>query len=778
MKQQGEVRAVPAVYEAAPDQGLTAAQAAERANAGCRNLPVAPPSKTVGKIILSNVFTYFNMLFTLLALCVAAVRSWLDLTFMGVILVNTLIGIVQELRSKRVLDRLNILTAPKAKVVREGRTQTVATDALVRDDIVCFAAGDQIPADAVVVAGTLQVNEALVTGEADEIDKQPGDALLSGSFAVSGEARARLTAVGADSFAAKLTLEARQGKKPRQSEMMRSLTRLVKIIGIIVIPFGVVLFCKETIGLGRDVQTAVTSTVAAVIGMIPEGLYLLTSLALMAGILRLARKKTLLHDMASIETLARVDVLCVDKTGTITENKMTVEDLALLREQEYDEPAVREVLRDYVFAMSGDNETMAALKRRFSGRPTRKAVSTLPFSSTKKYGGVDFGGGDCWLLGAPEVLLKLGYADYQEKVEYWAEKGCRVLLLARYAGTPDDDLSGRVTAVALVLLSNKIRVEAADTFAYFASQGVAVKVISGDSPVTVSEVARRAGIPGAEKYVDARTLTDEPALKAAAGQYTVFGRVTPEQKRSLVLALKAADCGVALASGSDVACRTANIVLLNSDFSNMPGVVQEGRRVINNIERSASLYLVKNIFSFCLALITLCFALPYPFGPAGLSIVNALAIGIPSFVLAMEPNHSLVTGRFLPNVLYRALPAALTDLVLILGVLLFYQTLGLSEEGLKTVATAVMGVVGFYMVDRVSRPYTGLRRAMLVVIVAAFAVAFLFFKEYFTLDPIGKADWLVLIVFALLAKPAMNFFGGWLDRLRSWLRAKQEDLDL
>jgi len=757
-----------------------------RTDAGLRNDPVEAPSKTVGQIVASNVLTYFNLLFLLLGACIAAVHSWLDLTFLGVIVFNTLIGIVQELRSKRTLDRLHILTAPKARAVRGGLVRELPTAELVRDDVVLFTAGDQITADGTLVSGSLRVNEALITGEADEIAKAPGDELLSGSFVVGGEGRARLTAVGEDSFAAKLTLEAKASRKPRQSEMMRSLSRLVKVIGFIVVPFGAVLFCKEVIWLHRDVTTAVTGTVAAVIGMIPEGLYLLTSLALIAGILRLVRKKTLLHDMAAIETLARVDVLCVDKTGTVTENKMTVEDLCLLHEDSFPEGEVRQVLADYVYAMNGDNETLLALRRRFSGSPRHKASRTLPFSSERKFGGADLGEGGVWLLGAPDVLLKLDYADYQAQVESWAEKGCRVLLLAKLEGSLSETPSGRLRPAALVLLSNKIRREAPETFRYFASQGVTVKVISGDNPITVSQVALRAGIPDADKYVDAQTLTNDAAIQAAAGQYAVFGRVKPEQKRKLVqalkaaghtvamtgdgvndvLALKTADCGIAMASGSDAACQAANIVLLNSDFSNMPSVVDEGRRVINNIGRSASLYLTKNIFFFGLSLITLLVALPAPFSPAGLSIVNALTIGIPSFILAMEPNKARVEGRFLPRVLYKALPAALTDLFLVLGMLWFYGVMEIPQDSIRTVATGIMGVVGLLMVDRTSRPYTPIRRALIVGISVAFAIAFLFFKQWFSLPPAGKQGWAVLIVFALLAKPLMDLLSRGLDALR------------
>ncbi len=786
------------VLETDPARGLTEEEARLRREAGLQNTAVEAPSKTVGRIILSNVFTYFNLLFLLLAACVAAVGSWRDLLFLGVVVVNTLIGIVQELRSKRTLDKLRILTAPRARVVRAGQAVTLPTEELVRDDIVILSAGDQVSADGVVITGEIRVNEALVTGEADEVVKAAGDNLLSGSFAVGGECRARLTAVGPESFAAKLTLEAGKASKPRQSEMMRSLSRLVKIIGFIVVPFGIILYCKDVILLQRDVVSAVTGTVATVIGMIPEGLYLLTSLALIAGILRLVKKKTLLHDMASIETLARVDVLCVDKTGTITENKMTVEDLALLHPDAFPEAAVRQVLADYIYAMSGDNETLLAMRRKFAGSPRHKAVGLLPFSSERKFGGADLGEEGVWLLGAPDVLLQLGYADYRDAVEAWAEKGCRVLLLARQDGPLSEKPAGRLYPAALVLLSNKLRREAADTFRYFAEQGVAVKVISGDNPVTVAEVARRAGIPGTEKYVDAQTLTNDAAIQAAAGQYTVFGRVKPEQKRKLVLAMKAAghtvamtgdgvndvlalksaDCGIAMASGSDAACQAANIVLLNSDFSNMPHVVDEGRRVINNIGRSAALYLTKNIFFFALALITLLVTMPSPFNPAGLSIVNGLTIGIPSFVLAMEPNRERLSGRFLPKVIYRAFPAAMTDLVLVLGMLFFYEAVGLAGDAVRSVATGLMGVVGILMVDRCSRPYTTIRKILMIFISVAFVAAFLFFKPWVNLPPMAKGDWAILIVFALLAKPVMDLWSRGLDALRHKVEKVRGEWDI
>ena len=766
-------RDIPVVHPA-PEQGLTSAQVRERTDAGWTNAPVDPPGKTVKQIVLSNIFTYFNMLFFLLALCVIAVQQWLNLTFMGVIIVNTAIGIVQELRSKKTLDKLSILASPKAVAVRDGRHVTVDTAQLVRDDIVVFAAGNQIYADAVVAQDSCYVNEALITGESDEIKKNPGDKLLSGSFVVSGMCRAQLTDVGADSYVSRLTQEAKRAKKPQQSEMMRSLQNLVKWIGILVIPLGVVMFIKEYVWLGRAVPIAVTSTVGSIIGMIPEGLYLLTSLALVAGVVRLAQRKTLVHELGCIETLARVDTLCVDKTGTVTENKMIVEDVCPLCDDRFTLEDIRMIMADYVYAMQADNDTMAALRRYFTGEKTQDATATLPFSSAKKYGGVSFHTEETYLLGAPDVLLAGRENPYQEQIEGYSAKGCRVLLLGMYDGAlTDETLSAGFLPIALILLSNKIRAEAPETFGYFASQGVAVKVISGDNARTVSEVAKRAGIENADQFVDARTLTSEEAIREAAGRYTVFGRVTPAQKRSLVqalkadghtvamtgdgvndvLALKEADCSIAMASGSDVACQVSHIVLLDSNFASMPSVVAEGRRVINNIERSASLYLVKNIFTFVLSLITLFFTLPYPYTPAQLSLVNALTIGIPSFVLAMEPNENRISGKFMRNVIFRALPAALTDLVLVVGVMLFY--LAFREEMLSTICTGIMGVVGLLMVYQTSQPFNKLRKAMMIGLTAVFALCYFFLPNLFTLSALDNPSLLILVVLGLLAFSVM-----------------------
>ena len=780
-------RPVP-VLETNPETGLSSAQAQDRMDAGWGNLPIDPPGKTVGQIIKSNIFTYFNMLFFVLAAFVLVFGTWQNAMFLGVVFANIAIGIVQELRSKRTLDKLTLLTAPHGFVIRDGRQRKIPTSEMVRDDIVVFSAGSQIYADAVVVSGECSANEALITGEADEIKKTPGSELLSGSFVVSGECRARLTQVGADSYANRLTLEAKEAKPPQQSEMMRSLTRLVQVIGIAIIPLGVLMAVKEIVWLGRSVSDGVVATVASLIGMIPEGLYLLTSMALAAGVVRLAQKKTLVHDMGCIETLARVDVLCVDKTGTVTENKMTVEDVVPLCPDRFEEGDIRLIMADYVGAMRADNDTMAALRRYFTGEVKQPAVKAVPFTSAKKFGGVSFHEDETYLLGAPDVLLGERYGKYAAQIDAYSAKGCRVLLLALYDGQPDDEtLDADMLPISLILLSNKIRAEAPDTFKYFAEQGVAIKVISGDNAMAVSEVAKRAGIKGAESYVDARTLETDEDIAAAVEKYTVFGRVTPDQKRRFVralkaaghtvamtgdgvndvLALKEADCSIAMASGSDAASQVSHIVLLESNFAAMPSVVAEGRRVINNIERSAALFLVKNIFSFSLAVISLIFTLPYPVTSAQMSLVSALTIGAPGFVLAMEPNTARIKGKFLPNVIYRALPGGLTDLILVLGVILFCMVFQVGENMMSTVCAIILNIVGLMVVHYTCKPYNLLRKAMMTGLTVAFVFCVLLLPQLFTLTSLDLPGAMILVVFALLSAPALMVIRRAQDKLKS-----------
>lgn len=643
-------------YEPEYKKGLTSQQVQEHRLHGWVNRSVEPPSKTTKEIIHENIFTYFNLIFAILAVLLILVGSFRDLTFLPVIIANTLIGIVQEIRAKQVLDKLTMLNAPHATVVRDGKKSVIDAEELVLDDIVIFKAGNQVCADAVVSAGEVQVNESLLTGEADEITKRRGDKLMSGSFIVSGQCHARLDRVGEDSYISKLTLQAKQMQSGEQSEMIRSLDKLVKCVGVAIIPIGLVLFAQAFFFQHDGFRESVTSMIAAVIGMIPEGLYLLASVALAVSSIRLAQKKVLLHDMKCIETLARVDVLCVDKTGTITENTMKVMDV--IETDEYDSDTMdplRTLLSDFSAAMTKDNITMVAMKEYFTNASGKKAVSKTGFSSATKYSSVTFEDG-AYVLGAPEFVLKEKYGDYAEEITEHASTGARVLVF----GTYDDEVDGKpldhgITPLGFVLLANPIREAAKETFQYFEEQGVEVKVISGDNPVTVSKVAKQAGIKNADKYVDASELKDEGALRKAVLKNAVFGRVTPDQKRKFVqilkdaghtvamtgdgvndvLALKDADCSIAMASGSDAAAQASQLVLLESDFSCMPQVVLEGRRVVNNIQRSASLFLVKNIFSFLLSLISVVFMFTYPLEPSQISLISMFTIGVPAFFLRL-----------------------------------------------------------------------------------------------------------------------------------------------
>ena len=639
----------------------------------------------------------------MIAVLLAIVGAWSDMLFLPIIVANTCIGIIQEVHSKKVLDKLSILNAPHAVVIRDGKRQEIPADQLVLDDIVEFSAGSQIPADAKVVSGELQVNESLITGESDEIEKREGDSLLSGSFVVSGKACARLEKVGKDSYISKLTLQATKSKKGEQSEMIRSLNYLIMVMGIIIIPIGIALFVQSFIYNEGTFHDSITGMVAAIIGMIPEGLYLLTSVALAVSSVRLAQKKVLIHDMKCIETLARVNVLCVDKTGTITEPGMHVYDFSVL--DGADQLEISQLLADFVAAQEKDNATMEALKAHFSNGSGMRAREVYSFSSETKYSGAVMNDGKSYVIGAPEFVLRGQFAQYQEQIATYSSKGYRVLVFAQYEGTLDrKPLTEPVLPLCFVMLANPIRKGAKETFTYFAENDVDIKVISGDNPLTVSVIAAEAGIVGAERFVDASTLKEKEDYYRAVEEYTVFGRVTPSQKRMLVqalkehkktvamtgdgvndvLALKDADCSVAMASGSEAASNVAQLVLLDSDFSRMPSVVAEGRRVVNNIERTAALYIVKNIFSMLLAIFSVILMLDYPLEPSQVSLISMFTIGIPSFVLALEPNKELIRGHFLTNVLVRALPAGLTDFIVVSGLVIFCREFQVDLDCLST----------------------------------------------------------------------------------------------
>ena len=787
--------------------GLTDEEVRQRVEEGFTNRTDISTDKTTKEIVISNVFTYFNLIFLVITILLIMVGSFRNLTFLPIIIGNTVIGIVQEIRAKKTLEKMSLLNAPHADVIRNGSVKQISTDELVKDDVILLTAGKQICADAVVISGNIQVNESLLTGEADEVEKTEGSTLMSGSFVVSGECYARLEKVGNESYISKLSLEAKSMGGKEQSEMIRSINLIVKWVGIVIIPIGLILFWQSHFVNGESITKSVTSTVAAIIGMIPEGLYLLTTVALALSTMKLARKKVLLHDMKSIETLARVDVLCVDKTGTITEPDMKLKEIFLCKNSGADGTQtaltldeLKSLILDYANASVDNNATMLALKAYAADALTnntsalhRTAVSQQAFSSSLKYGSVTFSDGT-YLLGAPEFIMHEDFARIEEEIIPYADKGDRVLLFARYNGeNVENGINGSVTPLGFVALANPIRANAVKTFEYFKSQGVAIKVISGDNPRTVSRIAIQAGIESAESFVDAATLDTEDKIADAVNKYTVFGRVTPKQKKQLVkalqakghtvamtgdgvndiLAMKDADCSVAMASGSEAAAQAAQVVLLDSDFAHMPDVVYEGRRVVNNIQRSASLFLVKNIFSLLLSLFSVILMVTYPLEPAQVSLISMFTIGVPGFLLALEQNKDRIKGHFITNVMLKALPGGLTDVIAVGALVVCGEVFCISDASIGTIATLVLSVVGFMILFKISEPLNGMKYAVIIGNIAGLVFSGFFLKKLFALTDLSNICILLMIVFGFAAESLFRNLTLLVEKLRGSYEKKK-----
>lgn len=787
--------------------GLTDEEVRQRVEEGFTNRTDISTDKTTKEIVISNVFTYFNLIFLVITILLIMVGSFRNLTFLPIIIGNTVIGIVQEIRAKKTLEKMSLLNAPHADVIRNGSVKQISTDELVKDDVILLTAGKQICADAVVISGNIQVNESLLTGEADEVEKTEGSTLMSGSFVVSGECYARLEKVGNESYISRLSLEAKSMGGKEQSEMIRSINLIVKWVGIVIIPIGLILFWQSHFVNGESITKSVTSTVAAIIGMIPEGLYLLTTVALALSTMKLARKKVLLHDMKSIETLARVDVLCVDKTGTITEPDMKLKEIFLCKNSGADGTQtaltldeLKSLILDYANASVDNNATMLALKAYAAEALTnntsalhRTAVSQQAFSSSLKYGSVTFSDGT-YLLGAPEFIMHDDFAHIEEEIIPYADKGDRVLLFARYDGeNVENGINGSVTPLGFVALANPIRANAVKTFEYFKSQGVAIKVISGDNPRTVSRIAIQAGIESAESFVDAATLDTEDKIADAVNKYTVFGRVTPKQKKQLVkalqakghtvamtgdgvndiLAMKDADCSVAMASGSEAAAQAAQVVLLDSDFAHMPDVVYEGRRVVNNIQRSASLFLVKNIFSLLLSLFSVILMVTYPLEPAQVSLISMFTIGVPGFLLALEQNKDRIKGHFITNVMLKALPGGLTDVIAVGALVVCGEVFCISDASIGTIATLVLSVVGFMILFKISEPLNGMKYAVIIGNIAGLVFSGFFLKKLFALTDLSNICILLMIVFGFAAESLFRNLTLLVEKLRGSYEKKK-----
>ena len=785
-------------------QGLTSAEAEQLLLSGRGNELPQEGTGSVKSIVISNVFTYFNGIFLLLAILLVVARSYKSLTFLPIIIANTALGIAQQLYAKKVLDKLALLDVSEYTVIRDGKDVKVPSGKLVLGDVIRLESGQQIPADAVVVSGYAGVNESLLTGEADEIQKSEGSELKSGSFVASGRFLAKLTHVGKDSYAAKLTEKAREAKEA-PSEMIHDVEMIIRIAGILVIPVGGLLLYQGMAVNGHPFHTAVPSMVSAVTGMIPEGLYLLVTVALAMSAARLALGKVMLHDMHSIETLARVDVLCVDKTGTITTNVMKVTEFfdpadpsdpsepeACTKENSAKgEPAAvaerkdaRELLASYVSTVPDANITMEAIRAAVPRRGTLEGSEVQPFDSSVKYSEVRLPDGTLYRLGAPEYLLsERALAQNQALINQRAMEGKRVLALSEGSGQ-------EARPLLFIALENEIREHAQETFQRFTEEGVRVVVISGDNPLTVSKVAGKAGIPDADQYVDTTSLDTDQKLRDAVDRYAVFGRVKPEQKKALVdafrakglkvamtgdgvndiIAMKAADCSVAMGSGSDAARQAAQVVLLDSDFSHMHDIVLEGRRDINNITRSAMLFLYKNIFSLLLAVFSIIGTFMYPLRPTQVSLISTFNIGLPAFLLALEPNEKKQRGSFIRTTLFGAMPPALTSFFSIATMVLFAQLFNISQADVSTASTYLMALVGFLILLRTAQPLNRWRIAVIVGCVLGFLVASDYFSGLFEMKSLSLKAWALCLVFALAQVTVMR----WLTQLFSWIETHTE----
>ena len=816
--------------------GLTNEQVQERIAEGKVNVNENPNTRTYKQIILENTLTFFNFLNIALLVLVLFVRSYKNSMFMGIILINTVIGIIQEIRAKKTIDKLAILTESKTVVLREGKKWSISTEKLVLDDLIFLKTGDQVPADVRVLEGTVEVNESLLTGESDNLSKSQGDELFSGSFVTSGEACCQVIHVGKDNYASQITSEAKEFKR-HNSELRNSLNAILKVISIIIVPLGAMLFYKQYMIVGDTLKDFVVNMVAAVLGMIPEGLVLLTSVALTLGSMVLATKKTLVQELYCIETLARVDTLCLDKTGTITEGTMKVEDVQLYDtaqttvvqhtakfDPETGEPVqnvsalkpevtvsaekengqiqetvnsetvsqeerqklqeIDHIMGNMMSVLHDQNATADALRKRFPSRNDLKLIHAIPFSSDRKYSGAVFEGRGTYLMGAAQFLFPEGNEELLEHCSSYAQEGYRILVLAHSEQeTKGTERPTGLEPLGLFLITDVIREEAPDTLAFFDSQGVDLKVISGDDPVTVSAIAKKAGLKNANHYIDATTIKTSEEMQRAVAECSVFGRVTPQQKKQMVqalqsqkhtvamtgdgvndvLALKEADCSIAMAAGSDAAKNIANVVLLDSNFGAMPHIVNQGRRVVNNIRSAASMFLIKTIFSVLLSLITIFFGDAYPFEPIQMSLISACAVGIPTFLLTQENNYNKIDHTFLRHVFMNAFPAAVTITGCVFTIMLVCQDVYHSNVMLNTACVLVTGWNYMSALRTVYSPLNTYRKVIIYGMQFAFFISAVVLQDLLTLGSLEFG--MIILVFVL-----MTFSPILIETITEWIR--------
>lgn len=776
--------------------GLSKKEAENRRRQGLVNGNFSVRTKSVGQIIYSNVFTLFNFVNTFLAVCLILVHSYKNMLFMGVVFWNIFIGVFQEIRSKRVIDKLSLLSEPEVKVLRDGGFCNIKIEDIVLDDVFALKNGNQVCTDAVIIEGECEVNESLLTGESDPVCKKCGDELLSGSFIISGNVLAQAVHVGKDNYVNKITGQAKYLKKPN-SEMLKSIKTIIKIISIVLIPLTCLLFYNQVRVDENTFSEAVVSTVAAVIGMIPSGLVLLTSMVLAVSVIRLGQKHTLVQELYCIETLARVDTLCLDKTGTITEGVMDVDGVEIICEK-FSKEQIDEVIYFFTNGLNDDNPTFHALKEyslklydkkcealeeKVKDYRVRKKIS---FSSDKKWSLVDFEKRGTYVMGALEFVFQKNNEKLRQHASRFAKDGVRVLVLAHSDGHSDGkNLPEDLEAYAFILLTDRIRRSAPETLRYFKNQGVSIKIISGDSPETVSNIAKRSGVLYPEKYIDATSLITEEDIKNAAENYTVFGRVTPMQKLKLVqalkekghtvamtgdgvndvMALKEADCSIAMQSGSDAARNVSQLVLMDSDFASMPDIVAEGRRTINNIQRSAALYLTKTIYSAVLALVFVFVQAGYPFQPIQLTLLGSLAIGIPSFILAMEPNLNRVKGKFLMNVLKLAIPGGLLVITNVMAAEIFGWIFSIENREVATLAFLGLAIASLVELFKVCKPFNTIRIVMCSLIIGVFIVAVFCFGEFFEVGSLSIYS-VLFVGILLVTAPALHMtYSIFVDKL-------------
>ena len=765
--------------------GLTSIQAQQQKEQGNINLIPEQSDRSTKQIIRSNICTYFNLIFLIISILLILAGSFRSLTFLPVVIANTVIGIFQQLRSKKVLDALSVLDKTNYTVIRDQKEIILPSDELVLNDIIFVKSGQQIPADGIVMDGKADVNESLLTGEADEIEKSAGSELKSGSFVVSGEVYMKLTSVGVNSYACKLMSKAKK-VTDNKSEMIRDIELIIKIAGILIIPIGLLLFIQSFIN-GNGFSNSIVSMVGAVIGMIPEGMYLLTTVALALSSMRLAQKQVLLHDMHSIETLARVDVLCVDKTGTITEDKMSV--IEVFPPVNQNDTSFSTTLSKYIHTLNDNNITMEALKNYFKEEGTLPALQCHPFTSKTKYSSIQTETCE-YKLGAPEYLLSSEQLnENSERISQRTSMGQRVLAFVEYQ-------NGVCIPLLFIALENKIRDNAKEIFAYFHDRNVEVKVISGDNPVTVSKIAMNAGIVNADQYVDATTLTTMESIQNAVSHYTVFGRVKPEQKQQIVkalqnnklkvamtgdgvndiLAMKKADCSIAMGSGSDAARQAAQVVLLDSNFSHLNDIVSEGRRDINNITRSATLFLYKNMFSLFLAIFSIINSFTYPLKPSQISLVSMFNIGIPSFFLALEANETKQSGHFISQTLLRALPASLTSFVSIAALVSFAELFNLPNSDIGTASTYLLSIVGFIVLIHLSRPFNQYRGIIFTCCLLGFLMSLKRLNNIFAIGALSLKTASLCVVFALAEIAIMTYLTKLFNKLQEFIEKKLKKL--